>query len=214
MIGNFKKSFAIAALFFYAGASLATGECNNLDPMDGLTKITPKGNSVSFQYSFVDTFKIKERAIARRTLRAAEAKAKRAFVEWMKNQVAVSSQIDEAFASSDTYGAETESIATELKTQVDSISQKGEQALTGVTTIGNCIDMENGEAGVTIAWSPALSSLATSASVTQSRDSAEQEQAKTATSSSSQGDKIEPYRQPHDNRGGFSNKSENTHGLW
>jgi len=178
-------AFSMLCGTIVSAQSMAANECMNLTPPDGIADIKPMAGGVSFKYSFVEAFKIKDRSVARRNLRAAEAKAKRAFVEWMKNDVAVSSQLDEAFASSDSYDdAGSKSAAMEIKTQLDSIAQKGAQSLTGVTVIANCMDMDNGEVGVTIAWSPKLSNLATSASVGQTHSTSNQSPSGSGDSSS------------------------------
>ena len=96
----------------------------------------------------------------------AELKAKRAFSDWLRSDVAASNKASSALEQTETTNqkGETEGLATELTTIIETMSSNTESTIEGLTKLDECVDTDQQVIYVQMGWRTDLARAAKSVS--------------------------------------------------
>ena len=164
-IGNYKILIGSMALAF--SGSLYAGSCDQyMAEAEAVEGVVPKLNDDGSIRAFVmygeDSFIAPKASLISKARRKAEVRAKRAFSEWMQQNLESESLYNdmmETVEETDSSGM-TSGTATEISQSIDVMRTNTKAVLSGIIKLDECLDAEQRVIYVEMGWKPSLSEAA------------------------------------------------------
>jgi hypothetical protein len=160
----------IAPLSAYASCDAYIKENESISGV--VPKFDKNGKVRAFVIGAEATFLVPKRSLIGKARRKAELRAKRAFAEFMKTKFKSDSVVADMLNQVEKTDAagNTEGMAEELSTQVDSMRANTSAVLSGIVKLDECVDKKEKVVMVQVGWKPSLSKAAADAVITTNKE--------------------------------------------
>jgi hypothetical protein len=181
---------AVAFCIVYSANGAALASCDEyLKDAEAVEGVVPRFNDDGTIRAFVifgeGTFLTPKRSLISKARRKAELRAKRAWSEWMNENLQSETIVSEWMEQEEITDEQgnTSGKVIELETQIDAMRSNTKAVLSGIVKLDECVDTSQKFVLVTLGWKPSLSKAA--GNVKASKENAVRPSETTATSTQS-----------------------------
>ena len=167
----FRSLLLVIALFFVLQQIAWAAECSDYlaeaELIEGaVPKLTEDGRIRAIVVYGEASFLAPKSSLISKARTTAELKAKRAFSEWLRSDVAASTKASLALEQTETTNeqGQTEGLATELTSVIETMGANSDATIEGLTKLDECVDIEQRVLYVQMGWRPDLARAARSVS--------------------------------------------------
>jgi len=167
----FRSLLLVIALFFVLQQSAWAAECSDYlaeaELIEGaVPKLTQDGRIRAIVVYGEASFLAPKSGLISKARTTAELKAKRAFSEWLRSDVAASTKASSALeqVESTNERGETVGLATELTSVIEVMTSNSQATIEGLTKLDECVDINQRLIFVQLGWRPDLAQAARSVS--------------------------------------------------